>query len=89
MGPGRDFKSRDADKANRLTTCFLSHQPVDYRPEVAAEPGGVRERNRDKPPPEKLVGRAVSTEFLPSYIGRPYLDNSVFGVFPRSPQTPW
>ncbi len=89
-----DLKSRDADKANNRLTALLSfpHYQVDYRLEVAAEPGGVRVSvNLDKPLPEKLVGRAgFNLEFLPSaYVGKTYsVDNSVFGVFPRSPQDP-
>ena len=65
---------------------------MDYRLEVAAEPGGVRVSvNLDKPLPEKLAGRAgFNLEFLPSaYIGKTFiLDGGAFGVFPRSPQDP-
>jgi len=88
------LKSRDADKANNRLNALLSFPDyqVDYRLEVAAEPGGVRVSvNLDKPLPEKLVGRAgFNLEFLPSaYIGKAYaLDDSVFGVFPQSPQDP-
>ena len=89
-----DLKSRDADKVNNRLTALLSFPAyqVDYRLEVAAEPGGVRVSvNLDKPLPEKLVGRAgFNLEFLPSaFIGKAYaVDGSAFGVFPRSPQDP-
>ncbi len=70
---------------------FPSYQ-MDYRLEVAAEPGGVRVSvNLDRPLPEKLAGRAgFNLEFLPSvYMGRSYaVDGSIFGIFPRSPQDP-
>ena len=86
------FKGRRADKEhNRLSAelSFPSYQ-MDYRLEVAAEPGGVRVSvNLDKPLPEKLAGRAgFNLEFLPSvYVGKTYaVDGGVFGVFPRSPQ---
>ncbi len=63
---------------------------MDYRLEVAAEPGGVRVSvNLDKSLPEKLAGRAgFNLEFLPSvYMGKTYaVDGGAFGVFPRSPQ---
>jgi len=85
---------RQADKKhNRLSAqlSFPSYQ-VDYRLEVAAEPGGVRVSvNLDKPLPEKLAGRAgFNLEFLPSvYVGKTYaVDGGAFGVFPRSPQDP-
>ena len=88
------LKGRQADKEhNRLTAqlSFPSYQ-MDYRLEVAAEPGGVRVSvNLDKPLPEKLAGRAgFNLEFLPSiYVGKTYAaDGSIFGVFPRSPQDP-
>jgi len=89
-----ELKSRDADKVNNRLTALLSFPAyqVDYRLEVAAEPGGVRVSvNLDKPLPEKLVGRAgFNLEFLPSaYVGKAYaVDGSAFGVFPRSPQDP-
>jgi len=86
------LKGRQADKEHgRLTAqlSFPSYQ-MEYRLEVAAEPGGVRVSvNLDKPLPEKLAGRAgFNLEFLPSiYAGKTYAaDDSVFGVFPRSPQ---
>jgi hypothetical protein len=86
------FKGRHADKEhNRLSAelSFPSYQ-MDYRLEVAAEPGGVRVSvNLDKPLPEKLAGRAgFNLEFLPSvYVGKTYaVDGGAFGVFPRSPQ---
>jgi len=86
------LKGRHADKEHtRLTAdlSFPSYQ-MDYRLEVAAEPGGVRVSvNLDKPLPEKLSGRAgFNLEFLPSiYMDKTYaVDNHVFGVFPRSPQ---
>jgi endoglucanase len=85
------LKSHHADKEhNRLTAqlSFPSYQ-MDYRLEVAAEPGGVRVSvNLDKPLPEKLAGRAgFNLEFLPSvYMGKTYaVDGHAFGVFPRSP----
>jgi len=88
------LKNRHADKeTNRIDAqlAFPDFQ-MDYRLEVAAEPGGVRVSiNLEKPLPEKLAGRAgFNLEFLPSaYIGKTYsLDGSVFGVFPRSPQDP-
>ena len=88
------LKNRHADKeTNRIDAqlAFPGFQ-MDYRLEVAAEPGGVRVSiNLEKPLPEKLAGRAgFNLEFLPSaYIGKTYsLDGSVFGVFPRSPQDP-
>jgi endoglucanase len=86
------LKGRHADKEqHRLTAelSFPSYQ-MDYRLEVAAEPGGVRVSvNLDKPLPEKLAGRAgFNLEFLPSiYMDKTYaVDNRLFGVFPRSPQ---
>jgi endoglucanase len=86
------LKSHQANKEhNRLTAqlSFPSYQ-MDYRLEVAAEPGGVRVSvNLDKPLPEKLAGRAgFNLEFLPSvYMGKTYaVDGHAFGVFPRSPQ---
>jgi len=88
------LKSRDADKTNNRLTALLSFPDyqVDYRLEVAAEPGGVRVSvNLDKPLPEKLVGRAgFNLEFLPSaYIGKSYAtDSGAFGVLPLSPQDP-
>ncbi|MDR3701289.1 MAG: glycoside hydrolase family 9 protein [Candidatus Sulfopaludibacter sp.] len=86
------LKGRQADKENNRLTANLSFPDfqVDYRLEVAAEPGGVRVSiNLDKPLPEKLAGRAgFNLEFLPSiYIGKTYsVDGRVFGVFPLSPQ---
>ncbi|RPI21536.1 MAG: glycoside hydrolase [Acidobacteria bacterium] len=88
------LNSKEADKANNRLTALLSFPDyqVDYRLEVAAEPGGVRVSvNLDKPLPERLVGRAgFNLEFLPSaYVGKAYaLDDTVFGVFPRIPQDP-
>jgi hypothetical protein len=88
------LKSRQPDKENNRLNALLSFPDfqMDYRLEVAADPGGVRvSLNLDKPLPEKLAGRAgFNLEFLPSvYIGKTYaLDGSVFGVFPRSPQGP-
>jgi endoglucanase len=88
------LKGRKADKEhNRLTAqlSFPAYQ-MDYRLEVAAEPGGVRVSvNLDKPLPEKLAGRAgFNLEFLPSaYVDKTYaVDGSAFGIFPRSPQDP-
>jgi hypothetical protein len=86
------LKGRQADKENNRLSANLSFPDfqVDYRLEVAAEPGGVRVSvNLDKALPEKLAGRAgFNLEFLPSiYMGKTYsVDGSVFGVFPRSPQ---
>ncbi|HLJ51543.1 MAG TPA: glycoside hydrolase family 9 protein [Bryobacteraceae bacterium] len=86
------LKGRKADKEkNRLEAqlAFPDYQ-MDYRLEVAAEPGGVRVSiNLDKPLPEKLAGRAgFNLEFLPSaYVGKTYsVDSSTFGVFPHSPE---
>src|ERR1022692_5193229 len=85
---------QQADKEhNRLTAqlSFPSYE-MNYRLEVAAEPGGVRVSvNLERPLPEKLAGRAgFNLEFLPSaYIGKTFiLDGGAFGVFPRSPQDP-
>jgi len=88
------LKERRPDKENNRLTAMLSFPDyqMDYRLEVAAEPGGVRVSvNLEKPLPEKLAGRAgFNLEFLPSaYAGKTYsLDGKVFGVFPRSPQDP-
>ena len=88
------LKGRHADKEhNRLTAelSFPTYQ-MDYRLEVAAEPGGVRVSvNLDKPLPANLAGRAgFNLEFLPSvYMDKSYaVDTGAFGVFPRSPQEP-
>ncbi len=86
------LKGRQADKENNRLTANLSFPAfqVDYRLEVAAEPGGVRVSiNLDKPLPDKLAGRAgFNLEFLPSiFMGKTYsVDGGIFGVFPRSPQ---
>jgi hypothetical protein len=86
------LKGRQPDKENNRITAQLSFPDyqMDYRLEVAAEPGGVRVSvNLEKPLPEKLAGRAgFNLEFLPSvYTGKTYaLDGGVFGVFPRGPQ---
>jgi hypothetical protein len=88
------LNGQQADKAhNRLTAqmSFPDYQ-MNYRLEVAAEPGGVRVSvNLEKPLPEKLAGRAgFNLEFLPSlYIGKSYaVDRKTFGMMPRSPQDP-
>ncbi len=85
---------QQADKEhNRLTAqlSFPSYE-MNYRLEVAAEPGGVRVSvNLEKPLPEKLAGRAgFNLEFLPSiYVGKSYaVDGQSFGMMPRSPQDP-
>lgn len=86
------LKGRHADKEHNLLSADLSFPTyqMDYRLEVAAEPGGIRVSvNLDKPLPEKLAGRAgFNLEFLPSiYMDKTYaVDNRIFGVFPRSPQ---
>ncbi len=86
------FKSRHVDKEHNQLSADLSFPAyqMDYRLEVAAEPGGVRVSvNLAKPLPEKLAGRAgFNLEFLPAiYMDKTYaVDNRVFGVFPRSPQ---
>ena len=86
------LKARHADAQQNKLTAALSFPTygMDYRLEVAAEPGGVRVSvNLDKPLPEKLAGRAgFNLEFLPSiYMDKTYaVDNKIFGVFPRSPQ---
>ena len=86
------FKGKQADKEHQRLTAELSFPSyqMDYRLEVAAEPGGVRVSvNLDRPLPEKLAGRAgFNLEFLPSiYMDKTYaVDNREFGVFPRSPQ---
>jgi endoglucanase len=88
------LKSRQVDKEHGRITALLSFPTyqMDYRLEVAAEPGGVRVSvNLDKPLPEKLAGRAgFNLEFLPSiYMGKTYsVDGTSFGIFPRSPQDP-
>ena len=88
------LKGRHAERENNRLNAQLSFPDfqMDYRLEVAAEPGGVRVSvNLDKPLPEKLAGRAgFNLEFLPSaYIGKTFiLDGGAFGVFPRSPQDP-
>src|SRR5271157_1049460 len=88
------LKGHQADKEHNRLTAQLSFPSyhMDYRLEVAAEPGGVRVSvNLDKPLPEKLAGRAgFNLEFLPSvYVGKTYaVDGGAFGVFPRSPQDP-
>ena len=71
------LKGRQADKENNRLTANLSFPDfqVDYRLEVAAEPGGVRVSiNLDKPLPDKLAGRAgFNLEFLPSiFMGKTY-----------------
>ena len=86
------FNGRRADKEHNLLAADLSFPDfqMDYRLEVAAEPGGVRVSvNLAKPLPERLAGRAgFNLEFLPSiYMDKTYeLDGQTFGVFPRSPQ---
>jgi len=88
------LKGRQADKEHNRLTAHLSFPTyqMDYRLEVAAEPGGVRVSvNLDKPLPEKLAGRAgFNLEFLPSvYVDKTYaVDGTAFGIFPRSPQDP-
>ncbi|MGA2729458.1 MAG: glycoside hydrolase family 9 protein [Terracidiphilus sp.] len=86
------LNGRHADTEHNLLSAdlsFLTYQ-MDYRLEVAAEPGGICVSvNLDKPLPEKLAGRAgFNLEFLPSiYMDKTYaVDNRIFGVFPRSPQ---
>ena len=88
------LNGQQADKEhNRLTAqlSFPSYE-MNYRLEVAAEPGGVRVSvNLEKPLPEKLAGRAgFNLEFLPSlYAGKSYaVDGQSFGMMPRSPQDP-
>jgi endoglucanase len=88
------LKGRQADKEhNRLYAdlSFPTYQ-MDYRLEVAAEPGGVRVSiNLEKPLPEKLAGRAgFNLEFLPSiYMGKSYaVDDKEFGMIPRGAQDP-
>ncbi len=88
------LNGQQADKEhNRLTAqlSFPSYE-MNYRLEVAAEPGGVRVSvNLERPLPEKLAGRAgFNLEFLPSlYAGKSYaVDGTSFGTMPRSPQDP-
>ncbi len=88
------LSGQQADKEhNRLTAqlSFPSYE-MNYRLEVAAEPGGVRVSiNLEKPLPGKLAGRAgFNLEFLPSlYAGKSYaVDGQSFGMMPRSPQDP-
>jgi hypothetical protein len=86
------LKGRHADKEHNRLRADLSFPTykLDYRLEVAAEPGGIRVSvDLDKPLPENLAGRAgFNLEFLPSvYVDKTYaVDNRIFGVFPRSPQ---
>ncbi|MGH9560538.1 MAG: glycoside hydrolase family 9 protein, partial [Terracidiphilus sp.] len=86
------LKSRHADKEHGVLSADLSFPSyeMDYRLEVAAEPGGIRVSvNLAKPLPAKLAGRAgFNLEFLPSiYMDKTYaVDGHNFGVFPRSPQ---
>lgn len=86
------LKGRHADKEHNLLSAHLSFPSfgLDYRLEVAAEPGGIRVSvNLAKPLPPQLAGRAgFNLEFLPSiYVDKTYaVDNRTFGVFPRSPQ---
>ena len=86
------LKGRHADKEHGVLSADLSFPTyqMDYRLEVAAEPGGIRVSvNLAKPLPEKLAGRAgFNLEFLPSiYVDKTYaVDGRLFGVFPRSPQ---
>ncbi len=88
------FKGRKADKAHNRLTADLSFPSYkfDYTLEVTPEPGGVRVSvNLDRPLPPKLAGRAgFNLEFLPSiYMDKSYsVDNTSFGVIPRSPQSP-
>jgi endoglucanase len=88
------LSGQQADKEhNRLVAqlSFPSYE-MNYRLEVAAEPGGVRVSvNLEKPLPEKLAGRAgFNLEFLPSiYVGKSYaVDGKPFGMMPHSPQDP-
>jgi len=87
------LKGRQADKENGRLSAQLSFPDyqMDYRLEVAAEPGGVRVSvNLDKPLPERLAHRAgFNLEFLPSaYIGKSdAVDGSLFGVFPLFGET--
>src|SRR5664279_615619 len=64
------LQGRHADKENNRLSADLqfSTYQLDYRLEVAAEPGGARVSvNLDKPLPAKLAGRAgFNLEFLPS-----------------------
>ncbi len=86
------LKGRHADKERGVLSADLSFPAyeLDYRVEVAAEPGGIRVSvNLTKPLPAKLAGRAgFNLEFLPSiYMDKSYaVDGRNFGVFPRSPQ---
>ena len=86
------LKGRHADKEHGVLSADLSFPTyeMDYRLEVAAEPGGIRVSvNLAKPLPAKLAGRAgFNLEFLPSiYMDKSFaVDGTNFGVFPRSPQ---
>lgn len=86
------LNGRRADAEHNVLAADLSFPSyqMNYRLEVAAEPGGVRVSvNLEKPLPEKLAGRAgFNLEFLPSiYMDKTYaVDDHTFGVFPRSPQ---
>jgi len=88
------LKGKTADKETGKLTAQLSFPAfqVDYRLEVAAEPGGIRVSvNLEKPLPDRLAGRAgFNLEFLPSiYIGKAYLvEGGAAGVFPRAPRDP-
>jgi predicted RNA-binding protein Jag len=69
------LSGQQADKQHNRLTAQLSFPTyeMNYRLDVAAEPGGVRVSvNLEKPLPEKLAGRAgFNLEFLPSiYVAR-------------------
>ena len=84
---------RHADREHDRLTASESYPEyhLRYHVVVAAEPGGVRVSvNLDQPLPPTLVGRAgFNLELLPSiYMDKAYaVDDKVFGVFPRSPES--
>jgi endoglucanase len=85
--------SRQSDKRHDRLSASVSYPAYHlyYHVVVAAEPGGVRVSvNLEKPLPPTLVGRAgFNLELLPSiYMDKAYaVDDKVFGVFPRSPES--
>ncbi|HEX4269389.1 MAG TPA: hypothetical protein VHY36_15990 [Steroidobacteraceae bacterium] len=85
--------ARHADRQHDRLTASESYPEYHfhYHVVVAAEPGGMRVSvNLDKPLPATLSGRAgFNLELLPSiYMDKAYsVDDKVFGVFPRSPES--
>jgi len=86
------LKERKAEGGKLTAQLSFPDFQLDYRLEVAPEPGGVRVSvNLASPLPERLVGRAgFNLEFLPSiYTGKAYLvEGGAAGIFPRTPRDP-